>query len=107
MMAFTWYILGILTVGSGYFLYEYSKKHRLHWFFWTGLGIGIFTIFFSVAWAVGAVLEGVPRAASMGLLMFGLGGIVILTVTIRFITRGSSFDGLAKSRHPGESRGPG
>ena len=85
-MAFTWYILGILTVGSGYFLCEYSKKHRLHWLFWTGLGIGIFSIFFSIAWAVGAVLEGVPRAASMGLLMFGLVGIVILTVTIRFIT---------------------
>ena len=91
MMAFTWYILGILTVGSGYFLYEYSNKNRLHWISWTGLGIGIFSIFFSIAWAVGAVLEGVPRAASMGLLMFGLGGIVILTVAIRFITRGSSF----------------
>ena len=91
MMAFTWYILGILTVGSGYFLYEYSKKHRLHWLSWTGLGIGIFSIFFGIAWAVGAVLEGVPRSASMGLLMFGLGGIVILTVTIRFIARGSSF----------------
>jgi len=86
MMAFTWYILGILAVGSGYFLYEYSKKHRLNWLSWTGLGIGIFSILFSIAWSVGAVLEGVPRAASMGLLMFGLSGIVILTVTIRFIT---------------------
>lgn len=86
MMAFTWYILGILTIGAGYFLYEYSKKHRLHRLSWTGLGIGIFSIFFSIAWAVGAVLEGMPRAASMGLLMFGFGGIVILTVTIRFIS---------------------
>jgi hypothetical protein len=86
MMALTWYILGILTIGAGYFLYEYSKKQRLHWLSWTGLGIGIFSILFSIAWAVGAVLEGVPRAASMGLLMFGFGGIVILTVTIRFIS---------------------
>ena len=90
-MGLTWYILGIFTVGSGYFLYEYSKKHRLHWPSLTGLGIGIFSILFSIAWAVGAVLEGVPRAASMGMLMFGLSGIVILTVTIRFISRGSSF----------------
>jgi len=51
----------------------------------TGLGIGTFLILFSIAWAVGSVLEGVPRAASMGLMMFGLGGIVILTVTVRFI----------------------
>jgi hypothetical protein len=34
---------------------------------------------------VGAVLEGVPRAGSMGLLIFGLSGIVILTLTGRFV----------------------
>ena len=85
-MGLTWYILGILTVGSGYFLYTYAKINRLHWLPLIGLGIGIISILFSIAWAVGSVLEGVPRAASMGLLMFGLGGIVILTVTIRIIT---------------------
>ena len=89
-MALTWYILGILTVASVYFLYEYAKKHRLHWIFLASLVLGIFSILFSIAWSVGAVLEGVPRAASMGLLMFGLSGIVILTVTIRFITNKSN-----------------
>ena len=87
MMALTWYMLGILSVGCGYFLYEYAKKKRLHWFAQTGLVLGIFLILFSIAWAAGAILEGVPRAASMGLLMFGLGGIVLLTMTIRVITR--------------------
>lgn len=85
-MGLTWYILGILTVGSGYFLYTYAKINRLRWLPLISLGIGIISILFSIAWAVGSVLEGVPRAASMGLLMFGLGGIVILTVTIRIIT---------------------
>lgn len=85
-MGLTWYMLGILTVGCGYFLYEYSKKKRLHWLPLTGLCIGTFLILFSIAWAVGSALEGVPRAASMGLLIFGLGGIVILTVTVRVIT---------------------
>ena len=87
MMGFTWYILGILTIACGYFLYEYSKVQRLHRLIWAGLVFGIFSILFSLAWAVGSVLEGVPRAASMGLLMFGLGGIFILTVTFRFISR--------------------
>jgi hypothetical protein len=89
MMALTWYILGILAVGAGYFLWEYSRKQQLRWFLWVGLALGMLTILFSLAWAVSAVLEGVPRAASMGLLMFGLGGIVILTVTGRFIARGA------------------
>jgi len=85
MMGLTWYILGVLTAGSGYFLYEYSKSNRLHWFYTGSLAGGIFMILFSIAWAVGAVLEGVPRAASMGLLVFGFSGIIILTITVRFL----------------------
>jgi hypothetical protein len=31
-------------------------------------------------------LEGVPRAGSMGMLLFGLPGIVITTLTLRFVS---------------------
>jgi hypothetical protein len=31
------------------------------------------------------VLEGVPRAASMGILLFGLSGVIILTLTARML----------------------
>ena len=34
-------------------------------------------ILFSISWSVGSVLEGVPRAASMGLLLFGFSGMVL------------------------------
>lgn len=89
MMGFTWYILGILTIGSGYLLYEYSQKYRIRRVAWVGLIWGVFSMLFSVSWAVGAVLEGVPRAAGMGLVIFGLGGIIPLTVTTRFISKQS------------------
>ena len=85
MMGFTWYVLGTLAAGSAYFLYEYSRRHQMNWLSWSGLVLGIVLILFSIAWAVGSVLEGVPRAASMGLLLFGLSGIVILTVTARYM----------------------
>ena len=85
-MGLTWYVLGVLTAVSAYVLYEYSQKHKLDWIAWTGLVLGVVLILFSIASAVGAVLEGVPRAASMGLLFFGLGGIVILTLSARYIT---------------------
>jgi hypothetical protein len=85
MMDLTWYVLGILTGAIAYFLYELSKKRTLNWLSWSGLIVGSFLILFSIAWSVGAVLEGVPRAGSMGLLLFGLSGIVILTLTGRFI----------------------
>ena len=86
MMDLTWYVLGALTGVVAYFLYELSRKMTLNWLSWSGLIVGSFLILFSIAWSVGAVLEGVPRAGSMGLLLFGLSGIVILTLTGRFIT---------------------
>ncbi|MBW2439054.1 MAG: FMN-binding protein [Deltaproteobacteria bacterium] len=83
-MGFTWYFLGLLTTGSAIFLWHFSKRYRLNWLAWSGLTLGIVLILFSIAWAVGSVLEGVPRAASMGLLLFGLSGIVILTMASRY-----------------------
>jgi vacuolar-type H+-ATPase subunit I/STV1 len=85
MMDLTWYVLGALTGVIAYFLYELSRKITLNWLSWSGLIVGSFLILFSIAWSVGAVLEGVPRAGSMGLLIFGLSGIVILTLTGRFV----------------------
>ncbi|NOQ18653.1 MAG: hypothetical protein GQ571_01640, partial [Desulfobacterales bacterium] len=84
-MDFTWYTLGVLTGAAGIFLWRLSKQYRLNWLLWGGLTVGIFLILFSIAWSVGAVLEGVPRAASMGLLLFGLSGIVLLTFTYKYI----------------------
>jgi Na+-translocating ferredoxin:NAD+ oxidoreductase RnfG subunit len=83
-MGFTWYCLGLLTTGSGIFLWHVSKRYQLNWLAWSGLALGIVNILFSIAWAVGSVLEGVPRAASMGLLLFGFSGIIILTLAFRY-----------------------
>jgi len=85
MMDFTWYILGVLTGAVAYSLYLISKKTTLNWLFWSGLIVGSSLILFCIAWVVGSVLEGVPRAASMGILLFGLSGVIILTLTARLI----------------------
>jgi hypothetical protein len=85
MMDFTWYILGVLTGAVAYALYLISRKNPLTWLLWSGLIAGNALILFSIAWAVGSVLEGVPRAASMGILLFGLSGVIILTLTVRMM----------------------
>lgn len=87
MMGLTWYVLGLLTTGSVIGLWKLSKKYTLNWIAWFGLCLGIVLILFCIAWGVGAVLEGVPRAGSMGILLFGLPGIVLMTTTFRYITR--------------------
>jgi len=86
MMDITWYILGVLTGVVAYSLYLISKNTTLNRLLWSGLITGSSLILFSIAWAVGSVLEGVPRAASMGILLFGLSGVVILTLTARLIS---------------------
>ncbi len=85
MMGLTWFALGFLTVISGYLIMIYRKRYRWNNFILMGILSGLGSVFFSVAWAVGAALEGVPRASGMGLLVFGLGGIIILSVTFRFV----------------------
>ena len=86
MMDLTWYILGVLTGAAAYSLYLISRKNTLNWLFWSGLIAGSVLILFSIGWAVGSVLQGVPRAASMGILLFGLSGVVILTLTGKMIS---------------------
>jgi hypothetical protein len=85
MMDLTWYLLGALSCAIVYGLYELSQQQRLKWLDWTALILGTVLILFAIAWSVGAVLEGVPRAGSMGMLLFGLPGIVITTLSLRFI----------------------
>jgi hypothetical protein len=86
MMDLTWYLLGAISCTIVYGLYVLSQKQRLSWLDWTGLVLGAILILFAIAWSVGAVLEGVPRAGSMGMLLFGLPGIVITTLTLRFVS---------------------
>jgi len=85
MMALTWYLVGVLSGVAILFLRFLSGNVHLNWLTWAGLLSGIGALLFCLAWSVGAYLEGVPRAAAMGLLLFGLSGIVLLTVTARLI----------------------
>ena len=84
MMGLTWFCLGVLTFIAAILLWKGSQRYRLNWMAWTGLLLGVFLVLFSIAWAMGSVLEGVPRAASMGLLCFGLGGVALLALTMKF-----------------------
>jgi len=85
MMDLTWYILGILSGIAVYHMVLLFKKSAPSWIHFSGIGAGIGLILFSIAWGVGAVLEGVPRAGSMGILFFGLPGLILLTVTLRHV----------------------
>jgi len=87
MMELMWYVVGLLAGVSGYLVYMFSRKYHLGVIGLGSLIIGLFLILFTVAWSVGSVLEGVPRAASMGIFFFAMPGIVLLTfIAKRFLT---------------------
>jgi hypothetical protein len=85
MMDFIWFCLGLLTTGSIFGLWTLSSSYRMNGLGWLGTGTGIFLVLFTIAWSAGSILEGVPRAASMGLVLFGLPGISLLVLSLKFI----------------------
>jgi len=87
MMMITFYLVGILGAAAVWWLISMSQRYRISWLYIAGLAIGICMILFCIAWSVGSVLEGVPRAAAMGVVFFGFPGMVLVTLLARYATR--------------------
>jgi hypothetical protein len=85
MMGMTWYLIGLVLGLSAYALFRQRARYGLGWLSVSLSGAGIGLILFASAWGVACILEGVPRAASMGLLLFGLPGIGLTTYGARLI----------------------
>jgi uncharacterized membrane protein len=83
MMGLVWYLIGLSAGGAVLFLVGLARKRQLSWLVLAGLAAGIGLVLFCVAWSMGSALEGVPRAAAMGIVCFGLPGIVLLAVAGR------------------------
>jgi hypothetical protein len=84
-MGLMWFSVGLITGLSVLAAIELHKRFDIDWRGWIGLAMGGFLILFCIAWSTASVLEGVPRAASMGLLMFGGAGLVVLVLTWRLL----------------------
>ena len=80
MMLITFYILGLLAAAAAWWLIRLALTRKVGRWPVAGLAVGIALILFCVAWSVGSVLEGVPRAAAMGVVFFGFPGVVLLTL---------------------------
>jgi hypothetical protein len=86
-MALMWFVVGLITGLSVFAFVELHNRFNLNWLGWSGLILGEFLILFCIAWSTASIFEGVPRAASMGLLMFGGAGLVTLILTWRLVVQ--------------------
>ena len=84
-MALMWSTVGLITGLSVLAGVELYKRYDIRWLGWSGLVLGEFLILFCIAWSTASIFEGVPRSASMGLLMFGGAGLVVLVLTWRLL----------------------
>ncbi|RZT96700.1 hypothetical protein EV201_1343 [Ancylomarina subtilis] len=75
ILFFTLGVITTLAIGTTYY---FNKKLTFTAGTWATLGLGIFLLIFCIAWSCSSVLEGEPRAASMGLVVFGIPGLILL-----------------------------
>ncbi len=81
-LLFFW--LGVITtVGIGTIVY-YNRQFKFKAGTWASVSIGLFLFIFCIAWSISSVLEGEPRAASMGMVIFGIPSIILLVLGRKF-----------------------
>jgi len=77
--------LGVITTLAIVGMIYLSKNYHLNWKMYTVSVIGIFLGIFAIAWSVSSVLEGEPRAASMGMVVFGIPSLACLGLFRRLL----------------------
>lgn len=74
------FMLGILTTIGTFTMIHYHKKLQFSWGTLGTVCLGLFLLLFSVAWSISSMLEGEPRAASMGMVVFGIPSLILIVL---------------------------
>lgn len=72
------FVLGVVTTIGVFTIIHYHRKINFNAAAWVTICLGLFLLIFTTAWSFSSVLEGEPRAASMGLIVFGIPSISLL-----------------------------
>ena len=79
--------VGILAGVSIAGLFQLSQRFVFRWYSWIAVLSGISLVLCALAWSVTSILEHETQAAGMGVIFFGLPGIILLFLTGRTVTR--------------------
>jgi len=85
LFLFVGILAGVLFIG----LIKLSKQYSLNWYSWVMASTGLVLILFTIAWSITSILEREPQAAGMGLIFFGMPGVILLLLTRRLIVKDS------------------
>jgi len=81
------FTLGVITTLGIAAVVFYNRKFKFTAGAWASIGIGLFLFIFSIAWSASSILEGEPRASSMGMLVFGIPSIILLILGRRLVLK--------------------
>jgi len=79
------FMMGVLTTLTGFAFYYVYKNFIMNWKSWSLLSLPAFLLLFAISWSWSSFLEGEPQSGSMGLLLFGLTGLICGSLTWKFI----------------------
>jgi len=81
------FALGVISTLVVLGIRTWNKQYQFENKVWPVIIFGFFMLLFCIAWSVSSVLEGEPRAASMGMLVFGLPALMLLALSRRWILK--------------------
>ena len=82
-MGLMWFCVGFIVGVSVLVAKELHERFEIDWRGWAGLAAGELMVLLCIAWSVAAMAEGEPRAATMGLIVFGGPGVAVLALSTR------------------------
>lgn len=74
------FVLGVISAVGIYTINHYHKKIKFNTASWISICLGFFLLIFTIAWSSSSILEGEPRASSMGMVVFGIPSIILLVL---------------------------
>lgn len=79
------FMLGVFTTLTGLAFYFIKKNYIMNWKSWLLLSTTAFLLLFAVSWSWSSFIEGEPQSGSMGMLLFGLSGLILGSLTWKLI----------------------
>ena len=81
MIGLMWYLMGMLTTAALWGYLHVNKHYRLTWMSHLAL-VAIFGILWiCIGWSWASFAEGEAQSGAMGLVCFGLPGVILLNIT--------------------------
>lgn len=80
MIGLMWYLMGMLTTGAAWWYLSIRRRYQLSVFANLGLLAVFIILWICIGWSWASFAEGEPQSGAMGLVCFGLPGVILFNI---------------------------